>query len=76
MHYLISGANFAIVEDGEQAIKYVEAGWQLVSRAEVLARWRARDRAALARMRAEAKPVVLVEQSVGTVPRGFTKHYV
>ena len=61
MHYLIHGAAFTIVEDAAQARKYVAAGWQRASRADVMARWRARDRAALARLRTEAQPAALEE---------------
>jgi hypothetical protein len=75
MHYLIHDASFAIVEDAEQAHKYVEAGWQLVRRADVMVLWRARDRATLARMRAEARPVVLVAQAAG-LPDGWKLYHV
>lgn len=72
MHYLTFGPAFSIVEDDEQARKYVEAGWQLASRDAVVSRWRARDRAALDALRAVARPV---EREVG-LPRVFVKHWV
>jgi hypothetical protein len=43
MHFLIYGADYAIVEDDAQAAKHVAAGYERATYAEVRARWRDRD---------------------------------
>ena len=47
MHFLIYGADYAIVEDDAQAAKHVAAGWQVATLEAVRARWRERDMARL-----------------------------
>jgi len=43
MHFLIYGADYAIVEDDAQAAKHVAAGYERATYDEVRARWRDRD---------------------------------
>ena len=43
MHFLIYGADYAIVEDDAQAAKHVAAGYERSTYAEVRARWWDRD---------------------------------
>jgi hypothetical protein len=42
-YYFVHGLDYAAVESVEQARKYAQAGWRLVSHAAFVEAWRARD---------------------------------